>query len=1117
MNFRGLGTRYCPVLLWFALLLLGGLALHSAVPASQLSASGRNSSVPAAFATPDLASNRPSVRVDLGQLPLRFEPNQGQTDPRVNFLARGAGYGLFLTPDQAVLTLHSPSRGPAVVRMQLAGANRAAAAAGASPLPGKSSYFIGNEAAKWHRNIPQFARVRYQDVYPGVDLVYYGNQGQLEYDFEVAPGADPSSIAWRFQGEEKVSLDGGGNLVLATGNGEVRLNAPRIYQQFGAEQRPVAGRFAFRQDGKVGFELAAYDRRRALVIDPVLTYSTYFGGSGSEACSGIAGIVIAGVLSPPSGCPAIAIDASSNIYFAGTTTSADFPVVPAASATPHAFQTALAVAPDVFVTKLNAAGSAVVFSTYLGGDGVDTTTGVAADSAFNVVVAGTTTSTNFPTSSASAFQATPAGAGAHVFVSQLDPVGETLLYSTYLSGNGTESARGLALDPRNKIYVIGATTSTNQPDATHSFPATLGAIQTASLGTSQFFVSKIDPTLIGFPSLVYSTYFGGGDPLNGVTLGGGIAVDANANVYITGGTNFQHTGSATTDFPILNAYQGCLDTPPPATPPTTAPSCSTSVTAPDAFVAKINPAAASGAQLIYSSYLGGTGDDVGYGIALDSGLSVYITGSTSSTDFTIPSSTTPFQRCLDNPANPSPCPTGVTASDAFVGKFGTPCTGSTCTTTTLPFTYFSYLGGSGTDVGLAIAVDSLQGARIAGWTNSGNFPTPNNPIQAGLSGPVDAFVSRIDTTATSTLALGHYGTYLGGGGSDFATGVATDTQGSSYIVGETASGNFPTANPIQSNLSGGSDVFLTKLGPTLNLALTETVTPNPVGVGNNVTFTYKITNNGDLTTGIIFTDVIPSTATFVSANSVPGQSSCPAPVTSSTVTCTVGTLNGGAVATVTVVLAPTLPATPAQPGSVSDGGKVTIFGTPTVVTPAPPPAVAVVNNFSIAVSPTTTTVAAGIPASFAVTVTPTGNFPDTVTLSATGAPTGAQTTFPNGTSFTNLNSGPQSRQLVVNTTARVTTPASLFPIGGPFYAALFPVSGLALLGVGIGGRKSRRRRVLMMVVLSCFFALLVFQMGCGSSSTTSTTTGTPAGTYNLTVTATSGSATRTQQIVLEVQ
>jgi uncharacterized repeat protein (TIGR01451 family) len=289
-----------------------------------------------------------------------------------------------------------------------------------------------------------------------------------------------------------------------------------------------------------------------------------------------------------------------------------------------------------------------------------------------------------------------------------------------------------------------------------------------------------------------------------------------------------------------------------------------------------------------------------------------------------------------------------------------------------------------------------------------------------------------------------------------------------------------------------------------------------VGVGNNATFTYTITNNGDLTTGIIFTDVLPSTATFVSANASPGQSNCPAP-TNSIVTCTVGTLNGGAIGTVTVVLAPTLPALPLQPGSVSDGGKVSIFGTSKVFTPAAP-AVAAVNNFGIGVSPTTATVAAGIPASFTVTVTPTGNIPNTVTLSASGAPTGGTTSFPNGTSFTNLSSGAQSRQLVVNTTARVTTPASLFPVGRPFYAALFPISGLALLGAGIGGgKKSRRRRALMAVLLGCFFALVMFQVACGSSSTTTTTTGTPAGTYNLTVTATSAVASRSQQIVLVVQ
>ena len=639
----------------------------------------------------------------------------------------------------------------------------------------------------------------------------------------------------------------------------------------------------------------------------------------------------------------------------------------------------------------------------------------------------------------------------------------------------------------------------------------------SSLGNSQFFVSKIDPTLIGFPSLAYSTYFGGGNPIDGLTLGGGIAVDANSNVYITGGTNFQHTGSPATDFPILNAFQGCLDTPPPATPPTTPPTtnCATNVTATDAFVAKLNPAAAAGAQLLYSSYLGGTGNDAGFGIAVDSGLSAYITGSTASTDVTIPSGTTPFQRCLDNPTNPSPCP-AATNSDAFVGKVGTPCTGSTCTNTAVPYTYFSYLGGAGNDVGLSIAVDTLQGARIAGWTNSADFPIPNNNnVQPAIGGGVDAFVSRVDTTASSTVSLGHFGTFLGGTGNDFGTGIATDAQGSSYAVGETASGNFPKANPIQANINGTSDAFVTKLGPALNLALTETVTPLTVGVGNNATFTYTITNNGDLTTGIIFTDVLPSTATFVSANASPGQTNCPAP-TNSIVTCTVGTLNGGATGTVTVVLAPTLPALPLQPGTLSDGGKVSIFGTSKVATPAVP-AVAVVNNFGIGVSPTTATVAAGTPASFTVTVNPTGNIPNTVTLSASGAPTGGTTTFPNGTSFTNLSNGPQSRQLVVNTTARVTTPASLFPVGRPFYAAFLPVSGLALLGAGIGGRKSRRRRVLMAALLGCFFSLALFQAACGSSSTTTTTTGTPAGTYNLTVTATSAAASRTQQIVLVVQ
>jgi hypothetical protein len=1079
LNFRGLGTGYRPVLLTFAALPLLGvlmLALGGSLP--KLPIPDSNHLTTASWAPSDLSSNSKNVHLSPLHLPMIFEPNRGQSDPRVKFLSRGAGYGVFLTPDQAVLTLGARA-GSAVVRMQLAGANPNAAISGNAQLPGRSNYFIGNNPAKWHRDIPQFARVRYQAVYPGVDLVYYGQQGQLEYDFEVAPGVNPRTIAFQLQGPRKPELGDNGDLILAAGGGEVRLKAPRIYQPSGAGQQPVAGRFAVRQDGKVGFEVAEYDRSRVLVIDPVLTYSTYFGGNADESCS-----FITAVATPPSGCPAVAVDASSNIYLAGSTTSPDFPLTPqpASNPPPAAFQKLLATAPDVFVTKLNSAGTAIVFSTYLGGDGVDTSAGVAVDSAFNVVVAGTTTSTNFPVSG-SAFQGPPASPLVeHAFVSKLDATGGSLPYSTYLSGNGAEAARGLAVDFKNKIYVIGITTSTDQPDATHSFPATLGAIQVASLGTSQFFVSKLDPTLIGFPSLVYSTYFGGGSPVNGVTVGGGIAVDANANVYITGGTNFQHTGSATTDFPIVNAYQGCLDTPPPTTT-TTTPNCSTSVAATDAFVAKLNPSAASGSQLLYSTYLGGAGDDVGYGIAADSSLSAYVTGSTTSTDFIIPTGTTAFQGLNGG------------GTDAFVGKLGNPCTGSTCTTTTVPLTYFSYLGGSGTDVGLAIAVDTSQGARIAGYTDSANFPVPNNPVQATPNGLVDGFVSRIDTTAASSLALGHYGTYLGGSGNDYATSIAADTQGSSYVAGETASTNFPTTvGAFQAARSGATDAFLSKLGPTVNLVVTETVTPNPVGVGNNVAFTYTITNQGDLTTGIVFTDVISSGATIVSANAA-GQS-CPTNL--GTVTCTVGTINGGLAATVSVIVTPT------QAGSLSDGGRVTVFGTDKIFTPNPPPAVATVNDFGIGVSPATATVTAGIPASYTVTVTPTGNIPETVTVSAAGAPSGGTATFPNGASFTNLSSGPQSRQLVVNTTARVTTPASLFPTGRPLYAALFPVAGLAVLGVGIGGKQSRRRRVLMTILLA-------------GSSSTSTTTGTPAGTYNLTVTATSGTATRTQQIVLVVQ
>ena len=1123
----GRGWSRGKVLPAFALLVtVGAVALGLGSGAGQVRLPGGDQIARPRLFAPELAPSAhgpQQIRVAYSHLPLIFEPNQGQSDPQVKFLAPGSGYGLFLTTDEAVLALQpsvvgrpSSAKKLAVVRMKLAGANANPSLNGTDQLPGKSNYFIGNDPARWHHNVPQFARVRYQNVYPGIDLTYYGKQGRLEYDFEVAPGADPKQVILRFQGTNKLRLDAEGELVLTVSGGEVRLEAPRVYQKIGQEQKPVAGRFALLGRDQVGLELGPYDRSRALVIDPVLTYSTYLGGSGDEACSAPA---ILGVVTP--GCPAIAVDSANgiggpgNIYVAGSTTSSNFPT------TTGVFQPSLApgATANAFVAKFDPTGSSLIFSTYLGGNGTDTSAGVAVDSALNVYVAGSTTSSNFPTNGSNTpFQGAPQSAGKHVFVSELDPTGHTLLYSTYLSGNGTETATGLALDVHFKVYVSGTTTSTNPP-TTALFPATLGAFQTcpgensgncASGVASQFFFSKLDPTLSGTASLVYSTYLGGSTPNAGgvtqETLGGGIAVDTNAstpNVYLTGGTDF-------TDMPVLNASQG------------------TNGGGIDAWVAKFTPSNPSGTQEIYLTYLGGSGDEIANGVAVDSGGTAYITGSITTANFTptLPSGTVPFQTASGG---------GI---DAFVGKLGTPCTGTSCTGsngTNVPLNYFSYLGGSGTDVGLAVAVDSIQGARLTGWTNSPNFPHPNNPVQSTLGGGTDAFVARIDTTAASSTAPGHFSTYLGGSLNDFGTSIATDSQANTFVAGETASSDFltvapPLTTPFQGNLHPPTDAFVSKLGPTVGLSMTQTpptATPTTVGMGNQVTFKYTITNTGDLTTGITFSDTValpppaPPT-TFVSATASPG--SCGS-VVSGAVLCNVGTLNAGATATVTIILTPTAPTTP-NPAAVTLPNSATANVTGSTISASASAPSVTVNDFDTAVAPATSPpILAGTAATYTVTVTPTQNsataFPDTVALScSSGLPTGATCAFTNGASIPNLNNGPQSRQLVINTTVRPTPTAGLWQRGepgGPLYATWLPVSGLALLGLGMR-KTSRKRRWLMGLLLGGFFALVLFQAGCGSSGKSPPPTGgTPAGTYTITVTATSGSATRTAQMQLVVQ
>ena len=1073
---------------------------------------------------PSLASaslhKNDSPAIAYSKIPLIFEPNQGQTDPQVRFLAHGAGYGLFFTADQTVLTLQdrgASSKRPAVLRMQLIGAGSGHLPLGTSRLPGHSNYFIGNDPSRWHRDIPQFARLRYPGVYPGVDLVYYGNRGQLEYDFELAPGADPAHIGLHFEGADGLWLERSGDLTLHLRGGDVQLQAPVVYQEVEGKKQFIPARFTVRNRHEVGFATGAYDRTKTLVIDPVLTYSSYLGGTGDEACT-----VITGSATPIPGCPAVTVDSAFNIYIAGSTTSTDFPV------SSGAFQgsfTAGATA-NVFVSKLDPTGTTILFSTYLGGSKLDISAGVAVDSGLDVDVAGTTTSTDFPVVSGRAFQSTPTGlAGPHVFVSQLDPTGSQLLYSTYLSGNGNESAFGAAVDFRNKIYVFGTTNSTNVPTATSAFPATLGAFQTCSVldvppaatncGTNRFFLSKIDATQSGFTSLAYSTYFSGGNPSSAVTVGGGIAVDIAANVYIAGGTNYQVNGNAATDFPILNAYQGCLNTPPPANGVTST-SCSNSSLNTDAFVAKFNPSASPGSQLIYSTYFGGSGSDVGYGVAVDAGFSAYVAGSSNSTDFTLPTSIAPFQPAF-----------GGGALDAFLGKFGNPCTGTGCATPTVPLNYFTYLGGSGQDAGLGVAVDSVQGstggARIVGYTNSDGFPlTSGSSIQPNRGGGFDAFVARIDTTISGTTSpagtAGEYATYLGGSGNDYGTAIVTDAQGSAYAAGETASTNFPTVNPFQPHLAGNAktDAFFAKLGQSVSLSfISASASPSQVGVGSPLTYVFIVQNNGDpIQTFTVLNNLPVTGATFNNATASPG--SCTTTVVNSTVQCTVGPLSSLQPASVNVTVNPNAPSPPnTAPVKLTDSAVIQV-GQNSVASAS---ATGTVNDFTLTVAPSTPPpVAAGAPASVTVTVTPTGNIPNAVSFACgSGLPTGASCSFPNGSSVPNLSSGAQSRLLVINTTVRVTTPASLWRSRKLFYAIWLPMAGLALLGL----RTGRANRPLMVALLAVGITSVVLQVGCGSSALTTSTTGTPAGTYTINVNATSGSApaqaVRTQQVTLTVQ
>ncbi|MGD1213627.1 MAG: SBBP repeat-containing protein [Terriglobales bacterium] len=1071
-------------------------------------------------------------------LPMFFEPNQGQTAPQVKFLARGAGYGLFLTADDAVLELQpsavstqhsalsSQRASSSVIRMRLDGASSSARVSGASPLPGKSNYFIGNDPSKWRSDIPQFARVLYQAVYPGVDLVYYGDQGQLEYDFRVAPAADPNQIALSFQGASAhiVSGDSGdsGDLILSTANGDVRFHAPHVYQpaalQSGNAEKTIAGGFRQLAGNKIGFTIGDYDHSRELVIDPVLSYSTYLGGGGESLVK-------------------IAVDAADNIYLAGSTTSAYFFPIPTNNDNPSPpLQTKLNGAQNLFIAKINPSPQLgypqLLYATYLGGSGTDSLAGIAVDSSFNIYVAGTTTSPDFPTTS-SALQPGPV-TGTHGFLSALTLSPNAVYglgYSTYLAGNGVDTVTGLVIDSNQNAYVTGVTTSSNLATTLYPFPASPNGYQTVSNspGNLQFFASKINTTYSGYQSMSYSTYFGGGYPATAIAIGGGIAVDPPPNtspsMYITGTTTMLPVTGPNNEapFPLLDAQQSCLNE------ASNHATCNSNnpTTTPDAFVAKINPNQQTGgvgaSSLVYSTYLGAEGDDYGNAIAVDTSGNAYVIGSTNSQLWVSPG--TGFQTAYNGTL-------GTGNTNAFIAKIGNPSGSESW----YPLTYFTYLGGSGPDVGQAIQVDAVQAAHVVGTTYSptGSFPTTVGTYQSQYGGSGDAFVASISTTLSGQGA-GDFSTYLGGGQLDQGTGVAIDIFGATYAAGSTQSSQsstppFPiTPTAYQPTLNGPQNAFVSKIGASSTLVISvPSTSPSPypaVAAGNQVAFTFDITNsnpNGtDPASLVVFNALgLPTTglASTPTAKVTSGSGSCgQAENLGSTISCNIPTLAVNAVATVEVDMTPAVPIVNPQitisgNASANNGAAQSNFISQPIEN---------VVDFAISASTSTPIINAGDTATFQVKFTPTSQYGynGTITPSQTTSPsmvTAATPTF-SPTPVTLSGSAPGYTTLTIATVARPVTSGSLLRRGS-FYATWLPIGGLSLVGLGIGvGRK--RRRWLAGAVLCLIAGVILLQPGCGSASNSTTTPGgTLADTYTITITGSAGTgASHTYEVTLVVR
>ncbi|NKB39410.1 MAG: filamentous hemagglutinin N-terminal domain-containing protein, partial [Gammaproteobacteria bacterium] len=695
---------------------------------------GHNSEAARTIYNPNTAPD--IVGSGFGALPLSFEENQGQTAEEVDFISRGSGYSLFLTPAEAVAALSQPGESTAL-RLSLVDGNDDPNALGEDIQEGVSNYFIGDDPDAWVTDVANYGKVRYEEVYDGIDLVYYGNkQGELEYDFEVAAGIDPGTVQLNFTGADDARINDLGQLVFQTGSGEIVQKAPLTYQVTDEARVLVPSEYVLEAaenstDGiNVTFNLDPYDTDRKLITAPILVYSTYLGGSAGDTQGGF-------FFGEESG--RLAVDASGNAYRTGTTASADFP-------TQSAFQGSLATAGDAYVTKLNSSGTGVVFSTYLGGSGGDSAFGIALDSSDNVYITGVTNG-GFPTTSG-AFDETYNGDASDIFVTKLNADGSSLAYSTYLGSSRIDSAVAIDVDSSGSAYVGGY--GQNQND----YPTTSGAYLENQPGIGgPWFLTKLNPagTALDYSTLLvgvndvlhrmsdlfvdasgnahvvgvtldssFPTTAGAFDTTyNGGTFGDGLLVKVNSTgsalLYSTffGGTGTDYISGVSVDGSGIIHVTGLTQS---SDLPTVSPFQASAAGSNEAFLAKFDPLQSGASSLTYSSYFGGTGNDRAYDIQLDSVGNIYIAGHAGTG--------LPLAGAIQDTA---------TGNEAFVSIFDSAGT---------PF-FSTFFGGSGTDIATSIALDSSGDIYIAGRTDSSDLTTSSGAFQETEPGSGDQFITKI--------------------------------------------------------------------------------------------------------------------------------------------------------------------------------------------------------------------------------------------------------------------------------------------------------------------------------------------------------------------------------------